>query len=44
MVIDIEDYIQRRINFMVAKNKIFVNYIREELFKVRKFKKGFFFR
>ena len=44
MVIDIEDYIQRRINFMVAKNKIFINYIREELFKVRKFIRNIFYQ
>jgi len=34
IVTDIEDYIEKRINYMVAKNKIFVDLIKEELFKV----------
>jgi hypothetical protein len=34
VVIDIEDYIEKRINYMVVKNKIFVDLIKEELFKV----------
>jgi len=34
MVTDIDDYIEKRINYMVAKSKHFVDLIREELFKV----------
>lgn len=34
LVIDIDNYIEKRINFMIAKNKVFVDLIKEELFKV----------
>lgn len=34
IVTNIEDYIEKRINYMVAKNKLFVDYMKEELFKV----------
>jgi len=34
IVTDIDDYIEKRINFMIAKNKIFIDFIKEELFKV----------
>lgn len=36
IVTDIEDYIEKRINYMVAKNKRYVDFIKEELFKVNK--------
>lgn len=36
IVTDIEDYIEKRIIYMLAKNKIFVEFIKEELFKVKK--------
>ncbi len=35
IVTDIDDYIAKRIDYMVAKNKFFIDYIREELFKVK---------
>ncbi len=37
LVIDVKEYIEKRLNFMIAKNKIFVDYIKEELFKVKLF-------
>ncbi len=38
IVTDIEDYIEKRINYMVAKNKILIDFIKEELFKVNNLK------
>jgi hypothetical protein len=35
MVHDIEDYILKRIDFMIAKNKIFIDFLRKELFRVK---------
>lgn len=34
MVTNIDDYIEKRIDYMIAKNKIFIDYMKEELFKV----------
>lgn len=39
IVTDIGDYIEKRISYMIAKNKIFIDFIKEELFKVNNLSK-----
>ena len=37
MVFDIEDYFEKRIDFMIAKNKIFIDLLKTELFRVKNY-------
>lgn len=36
MVVDLDDYLKKRIDFMIAKNKIFIDHLRKELYRVIK--------
>lgn len=40
MVMDIEDYCEKRIDFMIAKNKIFIDHLRKELYRVNIYKEN----